>query len=54
MKKQFGSLGTIEVAELTREDIVYYAKETGDEAMVLQEVADCRKRLDQMGIDYRK
>ena len=50
----FGSLGTIEVAELTKEEIQYYIKETMDEEMVLKEISDCRKRLDSMGIEYRK
>lgn len=53
MNKPFGSLETIQVAELTKEQISYYIKETGDENMVLKEVSDCRKRLESMGIEYR-
>ena len=48
----FGSLSTQEVARLTLEEINYYIKETGDENMILREIADCKKRLKSLGIDY--
>lgn len=51
--KPFGSLGTIEVVELTREEIDAYSKTVGEE-VVLKEISECRKRLDDMGISYRK
>ena len=53
MNKSFGSLGTVEVAELSAEDIVFYTKSMGEE-YVLLEIRDCRKRLDDMGIKYNK
>lgn len=49
--KPFNTLGTIEIAKLTQEQIAMYSKELG-ESRVLQEVSECRKRLDGMGIDY--
>lgn len=52
MKKDFNSLGTIEIAKLTTEEIVYYSKELRDEDFVLKEVSNCRKKLDSMGIKY--
>lgn len=52
--KPFDTLRAVEIAELTPEEIASYVKETGDENLVLQEVAGCRKRLDEMGMTYRK
>lgn len=51
--KSFGSLTTEEVAELTNEDIEFYKKSMKEEE-ILSEIKDCRKRLDSMGIVYRK
>lgn len=52
--KPFETLGAIETAELTEEQTKAYIKEIGDEALVLREVSECRKRLDSMGVSYRK
>lgn len=52
MNKTFGSLSTIEIAELTREDILAYSEIVGEDR-VLKEISDCQRRLKDLGIIYR-
>jgi len=52
VKEAFGSLETIKVAQLTEGEIEQYVKEGINRDFILKEIADCKKRLDSMGIIY--
>lgn len=50
--KNFEELGTEEIVKLTEAEIDYYAEQIGDKDVVLEEIENCKRTLDRLGISY--